>query len=473
MKRYFLGCTALVVLAGVANAADMPTKAMPVKAPPVVSYDWTGFYIGGYFGDAIGNSKTRTDPGTVASQPGVNRLNDKELTAGGTLGYNWQFNRNWLIGLEGDIGWMGINRTEPEWNDRALVGFETDWYATLRGRLGYVTGPSLLYVTGGAAFVHGTDTFGGGAGFFGIPLTAAGLPATTNTSTQTGWTVGGGIETKLSRSWSAKTEYLFIDTGHTSFGADPYSIPGTPTTVDHTYHVIKTGLNYKFGEPFMDGLPLFGTSSMLPSDHNWGGFYAGVNVGGGISNVHTIGGSGTQPGGSEEDLNGTGFAGGGHVGYNLMNIANFLGSSWFVGLEGDIGYLGVRQSENDWFDTAFTFQDKTNWYATARGRVGTSTGPALLYATGGAAWVNLTDTLSTAAVANTASGTASGWTFGGGAEVALDSRWSARIESLYIDVGHQQLAASGGFSDFKDRFTVVRAGLTYQFGGVPIIGSRY
>jgi len=466
MKRYFLGCTAVVFLAGAANAADMPTKAMPVKAPPPVSYDWTGLYVGGYFGDAIAESKTHTDPpGNNGTEFGANRLNDKGLTFGVTAGYNWQFDPHWLVGVEGDFGWLDIDRTNIEWNDRPLVGLKSDWYGTLRGRLGYVAGPSLLYVTGGGAWVHLTDTFGGGAG---------GLAAVTNSATPTGWTAGGGIETKLSRAWTAKTEYLYINVGDTNFAADPYGVVGTPTTVGHSFHVIKTGLNYKFGEPFFDGLPLFGTSSMLPSDHNWGGFYAGVNVGGGISNVHTIGGSGTQPAGSEEDVNGSGFAGGGHVGYNLMNVLNLLGSSWFVGAEGDIGYLGIRGSEADWFDTGHIFSDKTSWYGTARARVGTSTGPALLYMTGGAAWVNLTDSLTTGATVASGSRTGAGWTIGGGVEVALDARWSARLESLYMDVGHQLLMSSpGSYSDFKDRFTVVRAGLTYQFGGGPIIGSRY
>jgi opacity protein-like surface antigen len=39
MKSFLLGSAALIMLAGAANAADMPVKAMPVKAPQPVSYD--------------------------------------------------------------------------------------------------------------------------------------------------------------------------------------------------------------------------------------------------------------------------------------------------------------------------------------------------------------------------------------------------------------------------------------------------
>ena len=155
------------------------------------------------------------------------------------------------------------------------------------GARGYLTGPSLLYLTGGVAFVHMTDLFG---------ADAISIDATRSQVTKLGWVAGAGIETKLSRSWSVKTEYLFIDTGTHWFGSDPFGVgvaPGSGALVntdykDHTYHVIKTGLNYNFGGGGAgEGIP-FLTARMLPSDHNWGGLYAGLNVGGGISNTHTI-----------------------------------------------------------------------------------------------------------------------------------------------------------------------------------------
>jgi len=454
MKKYLFGSAALILLAGAANAADLPRKAPPAPVP--VGYNWNGFYIGGNFSTAIGQSKMTSD-GFV----GTNDLNQAGFAAGGQIGYNWQFAPNWLFGVEGDIGWLGLNRTNVEWNDNILVGVKTDWYSTLRGRFGYLNGPTLFYVTGGAAFVHIRDTMGGNL---------INLNPVENTTTKTGFAIGGGIETKLSRAWSATTEYLFIDPGNTSFTANPFGIP-TTTTFDHSFHVIKTGLNYKIGEPFFEGLPLIGTSSRLPTNHNWGGFYAGVNVGGGISNVHTLGGGGTVLSGSEQDVNGAGFAGGGHVGYNLMNVWG----QWFVGVEGDIGYLGINRSERDWND-AVIFSEKTNWYSTVRGRVGTSTGPALLYMTAGGAWVNFTDGITTVAgLSDVSSKTGGGWTIGGGAEVALDSRWSARLESLYIDAGHVNHGIGGTAfnADFKERFTVVRAGLTYQFGGGDVVTTKY
>jgi len=441
MNRYFLLPAGLLLLAGVASAADMPVKAMPVKAPPAIMYDWNGFYIGGYYGDSIGSAKAHTD----AFTSGVADFNQHGITVGATAGYNWQFDPRWLVGVEGDIGWIGLNHTTMQWNDFANIGEKADWYGTLRARFGYVTGPSLLYVTGGGAFVNVRDEFGG---------TATAGP-TQNEATRGGWTVGGGIETKLSRGWTAKTEYMYIDVGRSSFTSNAFGA-APATTFDHSFHVIKTGLNYKLGEPFFEGLPLFGTSPLLPSNHDWNGFYAGLNASGGISNVHSLGGGGTLGTGTEEDVNGTGAGGGVQVGYNYRVFSNY-----FVGVEGDIGYLGVRGSQRDWNDTA-TFSDKTSWYSTARARVGTTTGPALLYFTAGGAWVHVNDTLALIGATSQSSRTQSGWTVGGGTEVAINERWSAKFESLYIDAGHNNLAVGVAHGDFKDRFMVVRAGLNLK-----------
>ena len=72
---------------------------------------------------------------------------------------------------------------------------------------------------------------------------------------------------------------------------------------------------------------------------------------------------------------------------------------------------------------------KTSWHGTLRGRICTTTGPALLYLTGGAAWVRLQDgvvpTSPASVPGSITSKTETGWTWGGGTEVALDQRSSA------------------------------------------------
>src|SRR5262245_35431618 len=58
MKQLFLAGVASVVMAGSAFAADMAVKA----PPPVLAYDWSGFYIGGVIGGAWGHIDS-SDPG--------------------------------------------------------------------------------------------------------------------------------------------------------------------------------------------------------------------------------------------------------------------------------------------------------------------------------------------------------------------------------------------------------------------------
>ncbi len=436
-----------IAFASIASAADMPVKAK--APPPVVSYDWTGFYIGGYYGTGITHTKAET-PGTVL---GTHDFNQSGFSLGATAGYNWQFNPNWLVGLEGDIGYLGGNRTDTDWDDLTMVGVRPSWYGTVRGRLGYVTGPSLIYVTGGVAFVNVEDKFGGRDSITGQSF----IGATTNSTTSVGGTFGAGIETKLSQNWSAKTEYLYIDAGSKSFLSNPFGTTGGfLTTFDHRFHMIKSGLNYKFGGP-NEPLPFFNNAQILPSNHSWAGLYVGGNAGIGISNVRTIGGEGAVPFNTEQDVVGSGFTAGGQVGYNYMLTPRYV-----VGVEGDIGYLGLNHGDPGWNDFGRPFSNKTNWYGTARARLGLTTGPALLYITGGGAWVNLTDTIMAGTLQAQTSRTGGGWTFGGGTEVALDPRWSARLEALYMDVGRTSLAIGAVNTEFKDRFTVVRAGLSYK-----------
>src|SRR5229473_6404444 len=104
MKHLLLGSVALLVTISAAGAADIPLK-MPVKAAPVVAYDWTGFYIGGYYGSSVGESRGRTDPpgNPAGTRQGQFNVNDIGLAIGGTVGYNWQFAPSWLVGLEGDF----------------------------------------------------------------------------------------------------------------------------------------------------------------------------------------------------------------------------------------------------------------------------------------------------------------------------------------------------------------------------------
>jgi outer membrane immunogenic protein len=135
---------------------------------------------------------------------------------------------------------------------------------TARARAGVLTGNTLWYATGGFAWgtVKDSYTFIGSANpaLFGAAAQPGPfLPAAASfSSTRTGWTIGGGVETKLGGGWSAKLEYLYVDLGrftHTlaiatnpAFGAafNNGAVASATTTSHVTDNIVRVGLNYQF-----------------------------------------------------------------------------------------------------------------------------------------------------------------------------------------------------------------------------------
>ena len=262
-------------------AADMAVRAPAYKAaPPVAIYNWTGFYIGGNAGYSWGRSSTNVSyfntvtgapivlpPGSVTS--GGFDMNG--AIAGGQIGYNWQ-SSNWVFGLEADAQWSG-ERGSSRYNCAATtvggvclpgltflpagvtgtalnVDQSLEWFGTVRGRVGVLVTPKVLfYGTGGLAYgsIKTTGTLAGNTPN-GVAVTSIG----SNSSTRVGWTVGAGVEGKLSSNWSAKLEYLYMDldsyrTG--SFTLAPLATIGANVDSRFRDHILRVGLNYTFGGP--------------------------------------------------------------------------------------------------------------------------------------------------------------------------------------------------------------------------------
>jgi hypothetical protein len=86
--------------------------------------------------------------------------------------------------------------TSSAWPDPIFLRSSADWFSTVRGRLGFVMQENLLvYVTAGRAMSR-----------FKHSLTDPTLGfSQTDLDTESGWTVGGGIEWKRSTStWARK-----------------------------------------------------------------------------------------------------------------------------------------------------------------------------------------------------------------------------------------------------------------------------
>src|ERR1700761_2876338 len=126
MHSKLVYAAALVALVGVsaASAADLPvyTKAPPV---PVVTYNWTGCYVGvnggwkdGRFHDQSADVAPITGPvgtaGTFTAPRdfiGLNGIDRDSGAVGGQIGCRWQTPQNWVFGVEGDADWTNLRGT--------------------------------------------------------------------------------------------------------------------------------------------------------------------------------------------------------------------------------------------------------------------------------------------------------------------------------------------------------------------------
>jgi outer membrane immunogenic protein len=157
-----------------------------------------------------------------------------------------------------------------------------------------------------------------------------------------------------------------------------------------------------------------------PVPFTWTGFTLGANVGAAWSTIQDNG----LGGGSASSV-----MGGVSAGYNWQ-----FSPFWVAGIEGD----------SSWADlTVPAGSGDVNWIASVRARLGWTATPAtLVYATGGAAWSNVSiqgvDTLP-------ANQTKNGWVAGGGVEwKPWDDHWSIRAEYLYYRFTSVLLGAGFG-----------------------------
>jgi outer membrane immunogenic protein len=197
----------------------------------------------------------------------------------------------------------------------------------------------------------------------------------------------------------------------------------------------------------------------------WQGLYFGVHGGGAwgsttVNDNFDYGGDPYMNGSAKS----TSAIAGAQAGYNVQR------GHFVFGVEGDIGYLGLKADGSDKFcykqNCAWNERDIKGKYETSgglfgdlTGRVGYATNRVLFYGKGGVAFLNAD--LKTHYDGNTLgwkypnksvpfdfdhSETLVGWTIGAGAEVAITPSWSIKAEYQHFDFG----SMSNSYSDCKD-----------------------
>jgi outer membrane immunogenic protein len=240
---------ATLVLAAAAVAA-CPALADSAAA------DWNGWYVGATAGgdwdraDIASTSSPSTPNDDAVAAMDSAHLRSSGLSAAVDAGYSLS-SGGLLLGLEGDVGYFGLDAassfsgTYPEGGGTFTVtpSVTADWIATLRPRLGFAAGRTLLYVTGGLAVadVHFTDS---------LTDTTGDTGAASASAVKAGWVGGGGAEYALSSGWSLRVEYLYTDLG--SLSASNIVTGCAPDCAQtHDIHltgsIVRVGVDYRFG----------------------------------------------------------------------------------------------------------------------------------------------------------------------------------------------------------------------------------
>jgi outer membrane immunogenic protein len=294
MKRTVLTALAASAIVAVglasASAADIALAAAPapvyLKAPvaPPPAFSWTGFYVGADVGGAWARSDGRWDPLDNFDQPNPAYFGEQPISggmtgsgvlAGGHVGYNYQFARSWVAGIEADWSWSNAKATlDQTWVSTDPVAHpglvrpgahttlqtDLDSIATIRARAGYLVTPSLLlYGTGGFALADAD-----------LKAVAQNEPnhdpryiAPMSTSKWvSGYVVGGGLEYAFQNRWSLRAEYLFyrLNTSDSTIAGDPSDatgnfcrsgcanvvFPSGFTRSDTDVQAARVGVSYKF-----------------------------------------------------------------------------------------------------------------------------------------------------------------------------------------------------------------------------------
>lgn len=216
-----VSAAAVVAAAPSALAADLPAyEPAPAYAAPAPS-TWTGGYVGAQAGYGWGKSKNGNN--SVSTHP-------DGAVVGAYAGYDYQFdNSPVVVGIDTDINYNNAEAAKNYGGGTARVKNELNWSGATRAKIGYAFDNVMIYGAGGAAY--------GGQKV----SRRIGLSSGSDTKTALGYTVGGGVESKLGENVTARIDYRYND-----YGQDKYNLGGSKVKSELTENRVTAGVAYKF-----------------------------------------------------------------------------------------------------------------------------------------------------------------------------------------------------------------------------------
>jgi len=218
-------------------AADLGVA--PIYRPPAPVANWTGSYIGISGGGAWGNAVVHNDFIGGDQTP---RFDLHGGIVGITSGFNIQ-NGNVVYGYESDTSITSKRGSAFDFPPNAAFNNEVrePWLSTYRGRFGYAQNNWMLYATAGGALANVENSISGPPGQI------------SEKHWHWGWTVGGGVEMRLTPDWTAKVEYLYVGLQDKSyFNPAPSPAFASNQRVSLDDHIVRVGVNYKLPWGILD-----------------------------------------------------------------------------------------------------------------------------------------------------------------------------------------------------------------------------
>ncbi|RPH69866.1 MAG: porin family protein [Hyphomicrobiales bacterium] len=255
MKRTLAAAAALTLMTAVSpavRAADLDP----------VTFDWSGVYLGLNAGGAWNDSEVRSrveslELGGIVAGELSERLaaDDLAFTGGGLIGVNWQY-ESLVLGVETDFNYLGFSQSKQR---DVLVDnggnldlpvstglkLESNWYGTIRARVGFAADNLLFYGTGGVAY--GQIKASGYIDSDGVDGVGSWHGSVDDINW--GWTLGAGMEYAFDDSWLVGAEYLFTDLGSASWRySNDSELPDTNARgdADLQFNVLRMTVKYKF-----------------------------------------------------------------------------------------------------------------------------------------------------------------------------------------------------------------------------------
>jgi outer membrane immunogenic protein len=260
-----LTVSALALLSGAAQAADLGGGLKDGASYGVTGYNWTGFYAGANAGYGTAGTRDAVDMKGVASGVGstysgtysgsISHPGLDGAVGGAQVGWNIQ--RGHLVaGVVTDFQFSGLSNSGSanvpvsfgggHVGDLPLTASQQlDWFGTVRGKLGAAFDRVLVYGTAGYAYGRVTDKI------------ATNFPGDTNYSAsnstvRSGWAAGAGAEYALPGGIRFGIDYMYMDLGQgsvtsvTGLGGSA-AVKFATSSINSDEHIVRATVNFPLG----------------------------------------------------------------------------------------------------------------------------------------------------------------------------------------------------------------------------------